>query len=57
LHDVPVPANDTIARIIFTIEVEQFHERFTNWMSSIHTLTEGQVITIDGKTLRNSYDR
>lgn len=52
-----IPADDTIARIISTIEPEQFHKCFVNWMSSIHTLTEGQVIAIDGKTLRGSYNR
>ncbi|WP_351123220.1 ISAs1 family transposase [Shewanella sp. T24-MNA-CIBAN-0130] len=52
-----IPADDTIARIISTIEPEQFHQCFINWMSSIHTLTEGQVIAIDGKTLRGSYNR
>ena len=52
-----IPADETIARIISTIEPEQFQECFTNWMSSIHALTEGQVIAIDGKTLRGSYNR
>ena len=52
-----IPADDTIARIISTIEPEQFQECFINWMSSIHTLTEGQIIAIDGKTLRGSYNR
>lgn len=52
-----IPADDTIARIISTIESESFHDCFINWMSSIHTLTEGQVVAIDGKTLRGSYNR
>ena len=52
-----IPADDTIARIVSAIEPEQFHECFIRWMSSIHTLTDGQVIAIDGKTLRGSYDR
>jgi predicted transposase YbfD/YdcC len=51
-----IPTNDTIARIISTIEPEQFHQCFINWMSSIHTLTEDQVIAIHGKTLRGSYN-
>ena len=52
-----IPADDTIARIISTIEPKQFQECFINWMSSVHTLTEGQVVAIDGKTLRGSYNR
>ena len=27
------------------------------WMSSVHRLTQGQVIAVDGKTLRRSHDR
>ncbi|MGR2884652.1 ISAs1 family transposase [Vibrio vulnificus] len=52
-----IPVDDTIARIISTIEPESFHECFINWMSSVHTLTQGQVVAIDGKTLRGSYNR
>ena len=42
-----IPVDDTIARIISTISPEHFHECFINGMSSIHTLTHGQVIAID----------
>ncbi|EJB5284574.1 ISAs1 family transposase [Vibrio vulnificus] len=52
-----IPVDDTIARIISTIEPESFHGCFINWMPSIHTLTQGQVVAIDGKTLRGSYNR
>ena len=27
------------------------------WVSSVHRLTQGQVIAVDGKTLRRSHDR
>ncbi|GGI85814.1 hypothetical protein GCM10009332_23880 [Shewanella gelidii] len=43
--------------IISTIEPEQFHECFISWMLSEHTLTEGQLVAIDGKTIRGSYNR
>ena len=52
-----IPADDTIARIISTIEPEQFHACFLSWMQSVHRLTDGQVVAIDGKTLRGSYNR
>lgn len=52
-----IPADDTIARIISKIEPESFHACFINWMSAVHSLTEGQVVAIDGKTLRGSYNR
>ncbi|SQH77863.1 conserved protein of unknown function, might belong to Transposase [Shewanella benthica] len=52
-----IPADDTIRRIISTIEPEPFHQCFLEWMQAVHTMTEGQVIAIDGKTLRGSYNR
>ncbi|USD65103.1 ISAs1 family transposase [Vibrio sp. SCSIO 43136] len=52
-----IPADDTIARIISRIEPELFHACFINWMSAVHCLTGGQVVAIDGKTLRGSYNR
>jgi predicted transposase YbfD/YdcC len=52
-----IPADDTIARIISKIEPEPFHACFINWMSAVHNLTDGQVVAIDGKTLRGSYNR
>ena len=52
-----IPANDTIRRIISTIEAEPFHQCFLAWVQAVHTMTEGQIIAIDGKTLRGFYNR
>jgi predicted transposase YbfD/YdcC len=35
---------------------QQFQSCFVDWMKSIHQITSGEVIAIDGKTLRGSYD-
>ncbi|MCE2573916.1 ISAs1 family transposase, partial [Motilimonas eburnea] len=52
-----VPVDDTIARIISRIDPEQFRLCFINWMKAVHELSNGDVIAIDGKTLRGSYNR
>jgi predicted transposase YbfD/YdcC len=52
-----VPVDDTIARIISRIDPEQFRECFIHWMKAVQKSTNGNVIAIDGKTLRGSYDR
>ncbi|MGB5854929.1 MAG: ISAs1 family transposase [Oceanisphaera sp.] len=52
-----VPADDTIARIISSIKPELFRECFLQWMQSVHQLTDGELVAIDGKTLRGSYSR
>lgn len=52
-----VPVDDTIARTISGIRPEQFQRCFLKWMASVHELTQGELVAIDGKTLRGSYNR
>lgn len=52
-----VPVDDTIARTISQIKPDEFSACFINWMQDVHELTRGEVIAIDGKTLRGSYNR
>lgn len=51
-----IPVHDTIARVISCVSPQKFHECFINWMKECHT-TDEDVIAIDGKTLRGSYDK
>lgn len=39
------------------IKPEQFQQCFLSWMASVHQLTQGELVAIDGKTLRGSYNR
>ncbi len=57
LFENGVPVDDTFARLIASIDPAEFHDCFLGWMSAVHTLTCGEVVAIDGKTLRGSYDR
>ncbi|GAB3223940.1 ISAs1 family transposase [Pseudaeromonas pectinilytica] len=52
-----LPVHDTIARIISRIQPEQFQNAFVLWMQATSERTDGELIAIDGKTLRSSYDR
>lgn len=51
-----IPVDDTIARVMRKLDTKQFESCFINWMSDVAIATEGDVIAIDGKTLRRSYD-
>lgn len=51
-----IPVDDTIARVMRKLNTKQFENCFVNWMPSVVEMTEGDVIAIDGKTLRRSYD-
>lgn len=49
-----IPSHDTIGRLFAAIDSDLFEKCFISWMQSVVKLTEGQVIAIDGKTLRGS---
>ena len=50
-----IPSHDTIARVFSRLKPEQFQKCFLSWIQSISCSTPGEVIAIDGKTLRHSY--
>ena len=49
-----IPSEDTINRMFSSIDSSQFETCFIDWVNSISTLSKGQVIAIDGKTLRGA---
>jgi predicted transposase YbfD/YdcC len=52
-----IPSHDTFARVFARLEPSKFEQCFTNWINAITKELGAQVIPIDGKTLRGSYDR
>lgn len=52
-----IPSHDTFGRVFARLEAKEFHRRFSEWVRSVATLTGGQVVAIDGKTMRRSHDR
>lgn len=52
-----IPVDDTIARIIGSINPDELQKSFINWMQSLESSTAGKVIAIDGKTVRHSFDK
>lgn len=51
------PSHDTFNRVFGKIKPEKFQECFISWMNEISSLTDGEVVAIDGKTLRGSFDK
>jgi len=49
-----IPSEDTINRVFSSIDNLDFERCFTEWITSISTLSKGQVISIDGKTIRGA---
>lgn len=52
-----IPCPDTFRRVFERINPKVFEQCFRRWVESIVETTGAQVIPIDGKTLRGSYDR
>ncbi len=49
-----IPSDDTLNRVFSAINSSQLETCFIEWVNSISTLSKGQVIAIDGKTLRGA---
>jgi len=52
-----VPSHDCISRVIARLPSEKLTECFVHWVQSVSEITEGEIISIDGKTARHSYDK
>ncbi|WP_311568474.1 ISAs1 family transposase [Photobacterium arenosum] len=52
-----IPVHDTIARVVSSIEPDQFQDCFLKWMQAANVHSNGELIAIDGKVLRSSYNR
>jgi predicted transposase YbfD/YdcC len=52
-----IPSHDTFSRVLQALDARRFHDCFVRWVAALHEETAGQVVNIDGKTLRRSFDR
>jgi predicted transposase YbfD/YdcC len=52
-----LPVHDTIARVVSSLAPEQFQACFLKWMHAVNSRAKGELIAIDGKVLRSSYNR
>ncbi|MGB5768603.1 MAG: ISAs1 family transposase [Crocosphaera sp.] len=52
-----IPSDDTFRRVFERIEPESLEKCLEQWIQTIMGSLKGEIIPIDGKTLRGSYDR
>jgi predicted transposase YbfD/YdcC len=50
------PSHDTLGRIFAALDPSEFSKCFSSWTKQISKLTKGEIVAIDGKRLRGSYD-
>ena len=52
-----IPSHDTFGDVFARLDPEQFQHCFIEWVQAVAQLTQGEVVAIDGKTVRRSHDR
>jgi len=50
-----IPKHDTIARVLSRLEPTALQNSFISWMNAACELSQGEVVAIDGKTVRRSF--
>jgi len=49
-----IPSHDTIARVFARVDPKEFEQCFCDWVKTISELIPGEIISIDGKTVKHS---
>lgn len=52
-----IPSHDTFNRVLARLDTKAFQECFIAWIASIAEVSGGELIALDGKTVRGSFDR
>jgi predicted transposase YbfD/YdcC len=51
-----VPSHDRFNAILAAIKPAEFEKCLLSWITALHEISDGQIVAIDGKTLRRSFD-
>jgi predicted transposase YbfD/YdcC len=52
-----IPSHDRFNAVFKAIKPAEFERCLLSWITSLHEVTAGQLVAIDGKTLRQSFDK
>jgi predicted transposase YbfD/YdcC/predicted DNA-binding protein (UPF0251 family) len=52
-----IPSHDRFNMIFRLLDPAEFEKCLLSWITALHEVTAGQIIAIDGKTLRRSFDK
>jgi len=52
-----IPSHDRFNAIFRQLKVEEFQECLLELITTLHEVTDGEIVAIDGKTLRRSFDK
>ncbi|NER26055.1 MAG: ISAs1 family transposase, partial [Symploca sp. SIO1C2] len=51
-----IPSHDTLGRLFAALDPNGFRDCFVSWVQGLRGVMQGEVVAIDGKTLRRSFD-
>lgn len=51
-----IPSHDRFNAILAAIKPAEFEKCLLSWITALQEVTDGQIVAIDGKTLRRSFD-
>jgi predicted transposase YbfD/YdcC/predicted DNA-binding protein (UPF0251 family) len=51
-----IPSHDRFNAILGALKPAEFEACLLSWITALHEITAGQIVAIDGKTLRRSFD-
>ena len=52
-----IPSHDTFGRVFARLNPQRLQECFVSWTQAVAQLTRGVLISLDGKTVKASFDR
>lgn len=52
-----IPSHDTFGRVFGLLDPTEFEQAFGQWVASVRETLKGQIIALDGKSLRRSHDQ
>ncbi len=52
-----IPSHDTFGRVFAALDPQAFEQCFLAWVRAVVTHTDGEIVALDGKTLRRSHNR
>lgn len=51
-----IPSHDRFNAVLGAVKPAEFEACLLSWITALHEITAGQIVAIDGKTLRRSFD-
>ncbi|MFV0506411.1 MAG: transposase family protein, partial [Bacteroidales bacterium] len=48
------PSHDVLGKLFARLDTDSFNTCFISWINELTDLTDGAVVTIDGKTIKGS---